>query len=392
MSDHPNLRGQQLLQASQKALQEGRRGEARDLALRAAELEPNNEECWLILAALASPQASVTYLQNALRINPNSDRARLGMKWALERVQKESGNPSPSGKNAIKVGLTTSWRSEPASLIQQGAKSNIPPIPVQVPKLELVQALRRDMQSTPAHENTIPESKPAKSQSVKKKTSRISLWVAVPLIAVVLVCIGLVGLFLLPYHVADASSAAAAQVPTSILFKPSLTPTSTITPTPTNTPLPTSTPAPTPIPTETPTAVLYPTVPPQIVYENPPSNVSADERWIDVDLSQQMVYAYEGSQLVDSFLVSTGTSAHPTVTGRYHIYVKYLFDDMTGPGYYLPDVPYVMYFYSGYSLHGTYWHHNFGTPMSHGCINMYTPDAEWLFNWASVGTLVNVHY
>ena len=65
---------------------------------------------------------------------------------------------------------------------------------------------------------------------------------------------------------------------------------------------------------------------------------------------------------------------------------------MAGPGYYLPNVPYTMYFYQGYGLHGTYWHHNFGTPMSHGCVNLATPDAEWLYNWASVGTLVNVHY
>jgi lipoprotein-anchoring transpeptidase ErfK/SrfK len=105
-----------------------------------------------------------------------------------------------------------------------------------------------------------------------------------------------------------------------------------------------------------------------------------------------MVYAYEGNTVVNSFLVSTGTWLHPTITGQYKIYVKYLYADMTGPGYYLPDVPYTMYFYSGYALHGTYWHSNFGVPMSHGCVNLSIPDAGWLFNWASVGTLVNIHY
>jgi lipoprotein-anchoring transpeptidase ErfK/SrfK len=50
-----------------------------------------------------------------------------------------------------------------------------------------------------------------------------------------------------------------------------------------------------------------------------------------------------------------------------------------------------MYFYKSYGIHGTYWHHNFGHPMSHGCVNMYTPDAEWMYYWASVGTLVNIH-
>ena len=68
------------------------------------------------------------------------------------------------------------------------------------------------------------------------------------------------------------------------------------------------------------------------------------------------------------------------------------FTDMAGPGYYLPDVPYTMYFYRGYGLHGTYWHNNFGTPMSHGCVNMRTPDARWLFYWAPLGILVNIHY
>jgi lipoprotein-anchoring transpeptidase ErfK/SrfK len=105
-----------------------------------------------------------------------------------------------------------------------------------------------------------------------------------------------------------------------------------------------------------------------------------------------MVYAYEGDVVVNSFVVSTGTWATPTVTGQYKIYVKYRSAKMSGPGYYLPNVPYIMYFYKGYGLHGTYWHNNFGTPMSHGCVNLRTEDAGWLFNWASVGTIVNVHY
>lgn len=115
-------------------------------------------------------------------------------------------------------------------------------------------------------------------------------------------------------------------------------------------------------------------------------------RWIDVDLSAQRLTAYAGDTPVRSTLVSTGLSRTPTPTGRYHIYVKYLADDMAGPGYYLPGVPYTMYFHRGYSLHGTYWHANFGRPMSHGCVNLPTPEARWLYSWASVGTLVKIHY
>ncbi len=115
-------------------------------------------------------------------------------------------------------------------------------------------------------------------------------------------------------------------------------------------------------------------------------------RWIDVDLSAQRLTAYEGDVPVRTIVVSTGLPQTPTPVGQYRIYVKYLYDDMSGPGYYLPNVPFVMYFYRGYSLHGTYWHNNFGRPMSHGCVNLPTSEAQWLYNWASVGTLVNIHY
>ncbi len=113
--------------------------------------------------------------------------------------------------------------------------------------------------------------------------------------------------------------------------------------------------------------------------------------WIDIDLSEQRLYAYNGTQLVDSFLVSTGIYRFPTETGQFHIDVKLRYSDMRGDDYFLPDVPYTMYYYGDYAIHGTYWHHSFGTPMSRGCINMDTGDAEWLFSFASVGTLVNIH-
>ncbi|MGD2179457.1 MAG: L,D-transpeptidase [Anaerolineae bacterium] len=114
-------------------------------------------------------------------------------------------------------------------------------------------------------------------------------------------------------------------------------------------------------------------------------------RWIDVDLTRQTVTAYEGAAPVRTVTVSTGLPGTPTPVGQFRIWVKFGYDDMEGPGYYLRDVPYTMYFHGGYGLHGTYWHDNFGHPMSHGCVNLPTPDAEWLFHWAEVGTLVNVH-
>lgn len=124
----------------------------------------------------------------------------------------------------------------------------------------------------------------------------------------------------------------------------------------------------------------------------PPPPTITEGKQIVVDLSDQRVYAYENGQLVRNVLVSTGVAAYPTVQGDYEVYLKYVSQTMSGPGYYLPGVPYILYFYQGYSLHGTYWHNNFGTPMSHGCVNMPTPEAEWLFNWAPLGTPVHVQW
>ena len=118
-------------------------------------------------------------------------------------------------------------------------------------------------------------------------------------------------------------------------------------------------------------------------------------KWIDVDIGSQLVTAMEGDRSVRELPVSTGIARYPTITGSFRVYVKHRYADMRGVDlgvpWHLPDVPYVMYFFRGYGLHGTYWHDNFGTPMSHGCINLSVGDAEWLYDFARVGTLVTIH-
>ncbi|GAB4426207.1 MAG: hypothetical protein Kow0031_05960 [Anaerolineae bacterium] len=109
---------------------------------------------------------------------------------------------------------------------------------------------------------------------------------------------------------------------------------------------------------------------------------SPDEKWIEVDVTRQIVVAWEGNTPVMAFLSSTGLPGTPTVLGHYNIYWKLESTLMTGPGYYLPDVPYTMYFYGGYALHGAYWHDSFGQPMSHGCVNLRNDNAKKLFEWA----------
>jgi lipoprotein-anchoring transpeptidase ErfK/SrfK len=101
-----------------------------------------------------------------------------------------------------------------------------------------------------------------------------------------------------------------------------------------------------------------------------------------VDLSEQTLVAYEGEVEIFRTTVSTGAARTPTVTGRFRIYHKLLSQTMSGPGYVQPDVPYVMYFYGAYSLHGAYWHNDFGRARSHGCVNLRVAEAKWLFEWA----------
>jgi lipoprotein-anchoring transpeptidase ErfK/SrfK len=114
------------------------------------------------------------------------------------------------------------------------------------------------------------------------------------------------------------------------------------------------------------------------------------QRWIQVDLTKQRVIAWDGNRWVDAMIVSTGKAATPTPTGIYEIYVKHREARMQGDDYDIPDVPHVMYFTGGYGFHGAYWHNSFGTPVSHGCVNLALDKAKWLYNFAAVGTTVVV--
>ncbi len=124
----------------------------------------------------------------------------------------------------------------------------------------------------------------------------------------------------------------------------------------------------------------------------PSQPAASSGRWIDINLSSQTLTAYEGSTPVFSTLVSTGL-AFPTPVGTYSILYHVQSQRMTGPGYDLPNVPWVMYFTNrGHAIHGAYWHNNFGQPMSHGCVNMRPDEAQWLYNFTPNGASVVVHY
>lgn len=118
----------------------------------------------------------------------------------------------------------------------------------------------------------------------------------------------------------------------------------------------------------------------------------ADEsKWVEVDLSEQKLLAHQGDQIVLQTKISSG-KFNRTPTGEFRVWIKLKYTKMEGgvkgtrSYYYLPNVPYTMFFYNekvpkwkGFGLHGTYWHNNFGTPMSHGCVNLPTDMASQLF-------------
>ncbi len=488
------------IEQAHQAMKAGDHLTARQLAAQAAQSAPELEEVWLLMAALASPRGSVAFLQKALAINPQSERAQKGMRWAQNRLEQELEKQAVVARQAAAEAPTT-----PPVVVEPIAAAPSAEQPVEAVSIEnqaeLVAAVPAETEQSNATTEPVvvtPEPEepvviPTPAVSEPKTSPRKPLVAPKPLILArtqgvgavasrnyssltlpMLVIGGLALLFVLMLVLFNTTSAAAllnsggftgrgehgpawAEVDLTkstspeparaapVVVMPTATPLATaapalpipptatqpplqtatflptdtlvptlIPPTLTATPLPTATllpptslptataevavvaegPSPTPLPTDTAEPVPTRYVAPTAKANSGGSTTvgSSGERWIDVDLTQQRVYAYEGNTLANSFVVSTGTWQYPTVTGQYHVYIKYRSTTMSGPGYSLPNVPYTMYFYKSYGIHGTYWHNNFGTPMSHGCVNLTIPDAEWLYNWSSVGTLVNIHY
>ncbi len=115
-----------------------------------------------------------------------------------------------------------------------------------------------------------------------------------------------------------------------------------------------------------------------------PSEVSG--RWVAVDLFEQTLIAYEDDSPVFATVISSGREERQTDQGVYNVWARLTSDSMSGnqgeeDAYALQDVPWVMYFNGGESLHGTYWHDSFGYRRSAGCVNLSVSDARWIYNW-----------
>jgi lipoprotein-anchoring transpeptidase ErfK/SrfK len=312
------------------AVQNGQRARAQRHFAAVLEIDPSYEGAWLARAAIVDdPQEAMAHLAQVLTLNPGNEQARQ----ELRALRQSAGNLPP-------------YRG---------------PLPPQA----------------------VP---PAPADSLPRHLSTIA-WVVLAIVALVLLAVGAV--------LTDTPQTVVAALLPSDTPTPTPTYTATATATPTATPTPTSTPTYTPTATPTPTASYTPTPTSTPTPTRRPTKVPADKsqsgKWIEVDLSKQRLCAYEGQKTVMCAAVSTGTSRYPTVRGRFKIYAKYDSTRMRGPGYDLPNVPWTMYFHGNYAIHGTYWHNSFGRPMSHGCVNMKTPQARRLYQWAPKGTLVVVH-
>jgi len=127
-----------------------------------------------------------------------------------------------------------------------------------------------------------------------------------------------------------------------------------------------------------------------------PPGLKPGERWIDINLTTQTLVAFEGDKPVFATMVSTGKKGqtkktdHSTPLGSFRVREKHVAATMDGDGdapgqrpYSIQDVPYVLYYEGSYAIHGAFWHNNFGTRMSHGCVNMAPLDAKRIFYWAA---------
>ena len=369
--------GTLLIQQAYKAIQTGQKVQAQHLLQQAIRQNPQDYRAWLWLASITtSPQISLQYVKRAEMLQPNNPHVKKALAWAEKRVGIEERKEIEVRRKSEEHKEKREESREKREEVTATALSKLPSVTdwgpwavrAGVGLLIIFLLLAGSLLTWNSWFDETPAAVASSEQPINLAAVGA---MATPESRQPTVTPSATAHLIQPKHVVAASD--------------DPRPTWTLTPTPTKTPLPTDTPPPTFISTS---GGIKPNA--------RPWGVAADERWIDVDLSSQILVAYEGNTPIFDTYISSGTYDHPTVTGQFRIWIKYESQTMDGRllgyDYYLEDVPYVMYFYEDYALHGTFWHSNFGTPMSHGCVNMRTSDAQWVFSWAGVGTVVNVHY
>ncbi len=347
-----NLRAaQEAIQRSQAALRKGDKKTARHWAKKAASLAPNAEEAWLLLAASASPQQSLRYLERALKINPESKRARKGIVWAKKRLakeKKESLPPAPASEKKTPLDAATPLEVRAQAQKQSDLKKTLLAFSLIALLVLFLWTLKPKLAALASEQRATPTETFSQAHWSKAEIAK-------------------------PTYTPTATAT----------YTPTATPTSTFTPLPTKTPKPTKT----PLPTETPLPAAT-------------QAYLSGGKYVLVDISEQHLYAYQGNTLVFSFVASTGMN-NATAPGHYSVLNKI-------PSAYGSTwdiwMPYWLGIYWAGSLQNgihalpimsdgsTLWAGYLGTPISYGCIVLGTYEARLLYNWVDIGTPVDIQW
>jgi len=381
---------------AQEAFRRGDKHAARQWAEQAVALDPNQEDAWLLLAAVSSPRASVLCLQRALEIHPGSERAQKGMEWALKRVlETESRHETVVATQPVRLAAST----------QPVKTGHLPAVtqPLGAAQPALKREAARDRFGLPAILTTMAclliaitvfiSATPAKAflNSLIEAPQGSVSWAAAQ------VPKSFPSPTLLPSALATSVTDAdfATQGP---VFTQAAEATRTATPVPTEpvalelspTPMPTDMvieASPTPLPTDTP--------PPG----QPAPNYDSG-KLILVDISEQHLYAYENGALVFSFVASTGMRGGTRV-GTFSVLDK--IPNAYGSTWDIWMPNWLGIYWSGSLENGIHalpilpngqrlWAGYLGTPISYGCVVLGTYESELLYNWAEIGTVVEIQY
>ncbi len=391
-----------LYQDGLAAALDGKRATAEQLLRASLALDADNHQAWFWLAGIVkSPEESIRYLQRVLELVPDDPHALEGLEWARQRLEQQAATAGSMLPGVVVSPTGTDGRE------------------------------RTEMRA----------SRPVVS-SVTAQTSRL-VWIAVIVGLMLLACAMALGVWLALNRGAtslpgDPNDSAVPMTPTAVIIAPTQPSIAVFHPAErreilslreaeaaldTEAPPQDALSLPAPIITErTPLSPALPTLMrsshasrlaggfrpawysdgsplafvrpsdwrtlaglwPNRVYESDVEQiVERPRKWIDVDISEQTLRAFEDERVVLDAKVSTGPATAPTVQGTFHILRKYRAIDMWGSDYYVPAVPYVMFFHDGYAIHGADWHDRFGQPTGHGCVNMRPEDARKLFEWTA---------
>jgi lipoprotein-anchoring transpeptidase ErfK/SrfK len=349
----------QALKNAYEALQRGDKPAARRWAWYASSLAPGLEEPWLILAAAASPQASVAYLQKALLLNPHSGRAQAGMRWARRRLQTRAEKSTESTEpvhSPVPSPPKAGWKLPPLLDTLVGTL-------VTLDILVFVMLVAATLYGIAARPTSI-------------------VFAEVPISARINMLVGQ----LVPANPTLPLATPTATAAVTETVTPGYTPTNTSTPSPTATLVPTGTSLPTGTPTDTPSPI--PPTP------KPPSG----PKRIVVVISEQRLYAYQGEDLVYKFVASTGASNN-TPVGSFTVLDKDKKPYSYAWGFWMPY--WLGFYWEGDLEDGIHspplladgsrlWEDSIGTPVSYGCVVLSDNDTQRIYDWADIGTSIEI--